>query len=210
MFGRIFRAIWSRQVAKHGSVAALAIGALASALGIPLAPEQISLLLTGFSVLMYVASQLRSLWRPEPPPAAKMLLAACLLGAAAYAAPRAARADQVGFVWLPVTEDVAGHALAGTTGAVDAYGLGCSSTEAAAKAGEFDVATGRVSPDTLSATLDLAPGVDWFCIASVHNSSGWSSPSNTITVRLPVATPPDAPPPVIVFTVPKATVLSRQ
>jgi hypothetical protein len=58
-------------------VAALALGALSSALGIPLAPEQISLLITAGSVVLYLVSQVRALWRPDKvTPAALVLVLA--------------------------------------------------------------------------------------------------------------------------------------
>lgn len=108
----ILRALWDRQVAKHGSVAALAIGAIAGVLGIPLAPEQISLLITAGSVLLYIASEVRTLWKPKgPPPVGLKLFAALVACALLGAVPRAARAETHTVSWDLPTQDVNNNPL---------------------------------------------------------------------------------------------------
>lgn len=99
---RILNALVARQIAKHGSVAALAIGAIASVLGIPLAPQEISAIITGLSVLGYVLSQVKALW--APPPATKAAALALLFLGALAGAPRA-HADAVPFSWVYPTQN---------------------------------------------------------------------------------------------------------
>jgi hypothetical protein len=198
--------LWNRQVAKHGSVLALAIGALASVLGVPLAPEQISAIIYAASIVMYVASQVRGLWKPETPkadtvrlsPLVKVLLAAVLVGELVAAHP--ARADQsITFIWPAVTTGVDDLPLSADN-AVDRYGLGCSHTEAEVIAAEGDETKYVYVEGTagLSLTHVFAPG-DWFCLLYAHNATGWSSRSNTLmfTVNAPKREP-------------KAPVLSRK
>jgi hypothetical protein len=60
MFKNLFNKILSRQLAQHGSFLAMAIGAVASVLGIPLAPTQISAIISAISVLTYVWSQIKA------------------------------------------------------------------------------------------------------------------------------------------------------
>lgn len=60
MFKKLLTAILARRLTQHASFATMAIGMLCSLLGIPLAPEQISLLITAFSIVSYIATQL---WR---------------------------------------------------------------------------------------------------------------------------------------------------
>lgn len=196
--GRILRAIWSRQVAKHGSVAALAIGALASALGIPLAPEEISLLISAGSIILYILTQLRGLWRPTP--TITKVGALVLLG---MLCARPARADEaVTMIWSAVTTGDDDTVLS-VDNAVDRYGIGCSHTEADVIAAEGDeskyVYTESISG--FAVTHTFAPG-DWYCLLYAHNATGWSDRSNVLMFRV------NAPAPV--KRRPKAPVIRRQ
>lgn len=203
--GRILRAIWNRQVAKHGSVAALAIGALASALGIPLAPEQVSALIWAGSIVLYIVSQIRGLWRPDPKPpetvvrlpTAKLLLAMLAIGLA-FSSPRAVRADEnVTMIWAEVTTGDDDSILSADN-AVDRYGIGCSNTEADVLAAEGDE-TKYVYTQSIAGfavTHTFAPG-DWYCVLYAHNATGWSERSNvlmfTVTAPAPIKRRPHRP-----------------
>lgn len=104
MFRKLIASWLNRQVAQHGSMGAVVLGLVCNLLGVPLAGEQISLLITAGSVVLYIVSQVRALWHPPqtptpPPRLMGLLLVLALLGAA----PRA-RADSYALVVLHPTE----------------------------------------------------------------------------------------------------------
>jgi hypothetical protein len=156
----ILRTIWNRQVAKHGSVAALALGALSSALGIPLAPEQISLLITAFSVVTYLLTQIRALWRPKP----AALAIAALMIAGELVAAHDARAEIHTATFYPPTQKEDGSSL--DLALLHSWrvqcGIGSSSTAIASWAINDEVAFPSTTRD-----YDFKPNGSWVCRAWV-------------------------------------------
>jgi hypothetical protein len=59
MFKKLIAKVVERRLAQHFSVATLFIGVITQLLGITLAPEQISALISGLSVLIYILHQIK-------------------------------------------------------------------------------------------------------------------------------------------------------
>lgn len=181
----IFQRLLARQVAQHGSMAAVVLGLVFNLLGIPLAGEQISLLITAFSVVVYVASQVRALWHPKV--AAALIVLG--LGVPSHYA-RAADAPAVVFLWDAVTlgDD---DSILPATDAVFEYGIACEHSLADLQAHEGNASaylyTELVQASKLTVSHVFALG-DYVCGLYAHNPDGWSVMSNAVsfTVAAPV------------------------
>lgn len=170
MFKTIFNRLIARQVAQHGSVAAVVLGLVCNLLGIPLASEQISLLITAGSVVVYLFSQARSLWHPpsSAPTVAKVLLV--LLGALAFA-PHA-RAEVHTVTLTPPTQktDNSPLDLANLRTWRLQCGLGASSTTVAGW-----IFNDEVSFPTTHKDYDFKPNGQWNCHAWVTTNYSCAS-----------------------------------
>lgn len=195
----IFKSLLARQVAQHGSMAAVVVGLVCQLLGIPLAGEQISLLITGFSVVVYLVTQVRALWHPSTGPAVvqiptgvKLLLAAFLVGE--LVAPRPALADVFVFTIAPpltYTDNGGPDVLIPADWTVfTTIDCGPGSLPAGTSWGLY---ASVVSPSS-TATADVPAG--WYCSAhSAFDAKGNSLGAFGNVLRLPDASAPPPPPP---------------
>jgi hypothetical protein len=166
---KLFSTWMARQVAQHGSVAAVVLGLVCNLLGVPLAGEQLSLLITAGSVVVYIYTQVRALWHPKAPPAALLLVGAMLL------APGHVRAEVHTVTLIPPSEKADNTPLDG--GLLRTWRIQCGLGTASASVSGWVVNDEVAFPGTTK-DYDFKPAGGWVCRAWVTTTYSCASMQN--------------------------------
>ncbi len=169
MLRKLFSVWMARQVAQHGSVAAVVLGLVCNLLGVPLAGEQLSLLITAGSVVVYIYTQVRALWHPKAPPAPLLLVGAMLL------APGHIRAEVHTVTLIPPSEKADNTPLDG--GLLRTWRIQCGLGTASASVSGWVVNDEVAFPGTTK-DYDFKPAGGWVCRAWVTTTYSCASMQN--------------------------------